>query len=354
MEETKQLLARFQGKEIKALKPEVQASVARYSPCGKILAAAMYNGTIRCWDATTEEFRERAAVTGHSGWSTDVVFQPHGELAFSCDSWGKLQSWIYLAEEFQPAWQHATAHDGWVRALAVSPDGKTVVSCGMDQFLRLWNAATGEKQGEWKTTHDPYCVSFAPDGESLFLGDERGITKQCQLDSKVLREFNASELYTLSRLQDVGGVRCLSISKDGKTLAVGGTIPKNGGTVTGPPLVVTFDIATGERKQKIELGDTADVNVVDLFLHEAGFYVVVTCGSPGKGQLLYWRPEDKEPFYREKKYANPQSVSLRPDGKQLAILATNTGSNGNGRTLRDGKYLGNHSPIHVLQLPDGI
>ena len=36
----------------------------------------------------------------------------------------------------------------------------------------------------------------------------------------------------------------------------------------------------------------------------------------------------------------------------LAIVATNKGSNGNGRRLdENGQYIGNHSPIHILQMP---
>ena len=352
MDDTKQLLTRFQGKELKTLKPEVQASTARYSPCGKLLAAAMYDARVRRWDVTTNECVERTPVAGHQGWCTDVAFQPAGELAFSADSWGQIQAWPYLAEEAKPTWANATAHDGWVRSLAVSGDGKTLASSGKDKFVRLWSTTTGEKLGEWKSEHDPYCLAFAPDGTSMFVGDDRGLTRQVKLDGGLVREFAAAELYTLSRLQDVGGVRCLAMNKEGTTLAVGGTIPKNGATITGIPLVVLFDIATGERREKIELGDTADVNVVDLHLHDAGFVVAVTCGSPGKGQLLYWRPTDKEPFYREKKYANPQSISWRSDGKQFAVVATNGGSNGNGRSLKDGKYVGNHSPIYLLQLPE--
>ena len=41
-----------------------------------------------------------------------------------------------------------------------------------------------------------------------------------------------------------------------------------------------------------------------------------------------------------------------PDGKQFALSSTNRASNGNGRRLdKEGNYVGNYSPVHVMQLP---
>ena len=63
------------------------------------------------------------------------------------------------------------------------------------------------------------------------------------------------------------------------------------------------------------------------------------------------KESDAEPFFETKKMPNCHSLSLHPDGKRLAVVATNGGSNGNGRNLKDGKYPGNWSPIFVLAMP---
>ena len=45
----------------------------------------------------------------------------------------------------------------------------------------------------------------------------------------------------------------------------------------------------------------------------------------------------------------------RKDRRTLAVAATNTGSNGNGKRLdKDGNYVGNHSPVHVFALPSDL
>lgn len=337
-------------KELKVLKTDVQLSAARYSPCGKTLAAPTLDGRVLRWEVSGEDITERAAVTGHHGWCTAVAFGSDGETAFSADSHGKICAWPFAAEAPQPKWSQPVAHDGWVRDLAVSPDGGTLATCGKDKKVRLWSTADGAKRAEWDGDGDVYCLAFAPDGGSLFTGDDRGVIRRRKPDGELIREYAAAELYTLSRLQDVGGVRCLAIARDGKSVFAGGTIPKGGATITGVPLLLAFDVESGAQTQRVELGDATQVNVVDLYLHADGYVAVVTNGSPGQGQLLLWRPGEKEPFFKEKKMANIQSLSFRSDGNQFALVATNGGSNGNGRVVKDGKYVNNFCPVHVWSL----
>jgi WD40 repeat protein len=324
-----------------------------------VLAAASYDGRVRRWNASGDDFPELASCGGHNGWCTSLAFHQDGDWLYSADSWGQIQAWNTVegldgaaSADPKPRWRVAEAHNGWARDLAVSPNGQTLASCGMDQRVRLWSATDGAPRGELAAYGaDIFCIRYSPDGQTLFTGDDRGWVKQWKLDGSLVREFDAQELHTLSRLQDVGGVRSLALNSDASLLAVGGTIPKNGGTVVGDPTIFLFDVATGERKGQYKLGDTHDVAVVDLHFHDAGFMIAVTCGTPGKGKLVYFHPDDKEPFFEAKK-VNCQSVALRPDGKQLAVVATNAGSNGNGRRLdKDGKYPGNQSPIHLFNLP---
>lgn len=344
-----ELKKRYEPKEQVVLSAEPQVLAARFTPCGKYLIAGGYDARVRRWDLSGEKPNEIAAVEGHGGWTQALAFRAQEPIAFSGDSWGKLRAWRY--DEPQPAtkWQVEAAHDGWLRDLAVSPDGQWVASCGRDQVIRLWAAADGAKVHEFIGHHqDVYCLRFHPDGKSLLSGDDRGVIKQWDLASRsCVRQFDASALYTLSRLQDVGGVKVLAFDKTGHTLAAGGTKPKNGGTVVGTPTILLFDFASGQLKTTLSHGTENDCFVHDVHLHDNGFVMAVTCGTPGQGKLFFQRPEDKEPFFVTTKMANTQSLSLHPDGKRLAVLATNPGSNGNGRQLKNGEYVGNSSPIHI-------
>jgi hypothetical protein len=276
-------------------------------------------------------------------------------LLFSGDSWGELRAWSYAGEMPELKWNAPQAHDGWLRGLDVSPDGQWLVSCGSDRKVRICAAADG---GQSRTLvdgdEDIFCVRFHPDGQSLFIGDGKGLVQQRQIASgEILHSFDASKLYLYQRLQDVGGVRCLAVDASGQRLAVGGTKPNGGGSVTGTPLVLVFDIADGRLLHELELGTTNDVFVLDAAWHRDGFLMMVTSGQPGAGKFLFQRAEDREPFYVTTKLQNCHSLGLHPDGRRLAVVSTNRGSNGNGRPLnKDGQYVGNHSPIDLFTLPE--
>ncbi|QDU31208.1 WD domain, G-beta repeat [Anatilimnocola aggregata] len=352
MIETPELLKKYQPKQFKVIDADPQVSSARFSPCGKVLVAGGYDAKIRRWNFQTEEFTELAALEGHHGWIEAFAFTPGGEQLFAGDSWGKLVCWGDIHGEKPAAtWQHEQAHDGWIRDLSINGDGQLLASIATDHKLKIWSIADGKLQHELSIVEDPRVVKFHPDG-SLLVGDAKGIVQWLKLDGTLIKKFDAGILFVLSRLQDCGGVQCLTFDREAKMLAVGGTLPKNGGTVVGVPTLLLFDMATGEQKQKFDLGDGQDVFVADLRYHDEGFLSLVTYGTPGKGQLLYVRPDEKTPFFTEKKLANPHSLSWHPDGKRFAVAATNTGSNGNGRRLgKDGEYLGNKSPIHLFAIP---
>ena len=344
---------RFEAKSQAVITATPQVLAARFTPCGKFLIAGGYDGRVRRWDVTGDVPAELPAVDGHQAWVQGLAFHPRDSLAFTADSWGQLRSWHYNDLHPSPVWLLQSAHDGWIRDLAVSPDGELVASCGMDQNIRVWSSGDGSQQQELRGhEQDVYCIRFHPDGKCLLSGDDRGLIKQWDLSSgKCTREFDARVLYSLSRLQDVGGVKCIAFDRSGTTFACGGTIPKNGGTVVGTPTILIFDFATGELRKTLKHGTENDCYVHDLVLHDAGFVMAVTCGTPGQGKLLCQRSDDAEPFFVTTKMANTQSLSMHPDGRRFAVVATNPGSNGNGRQLKNGEYHGNHSPIHLWTFP---
>ncbi len=347
------LADRFSAEQIHLVESDRQVNAARFSPCGEFLVAGGFEGEVRRWSITGDAPQELPKLEGHHAWVEGVAFDTSRNLLFSADSWGEIRAWNYRDEKPTTQWTVAEAHDGWIRRLAVSPDGTLLASCGRDQRIKLWNPADGKPVRELAGhDQDVFCIAFHPNGKWLLSGDARGIVKQWDLSSgECTRSFDASLLYLYHRIQDVGGVRALSLSPDGSLLAVGGTKPKNGGTVQGIPTLLVYDFESGELQHTLELGAANDCYVHEVLLHPAGFAMVVTCGTPGTGQLRFQQLDAKEPFFQFKKASNPHSLSLHPDGTRLALTATNKGSNGNGRRLgKDGEYAGNTSPIHVFEL----
>src|SRR5262245_58769645 len=216
----------------KPLVPPTQVTRVRFSPDGKTLAAACFDGKVRRWDTTGKEPAELPAFGNHNGWVTNLLFMALppkiGDKLYTTDSWGRLTAWDVDGKQ---RWTVESVHDGWVRAVGHDPSKAIVTTCGKDGYVRQWAAATGKRDIEWKVGPDLLSLAFVGTGSSLiYVGDQFGIVREFDLTSgKSTRTFEAKELHKLDRIQDVGGVRCLLISGDGKTLFVGGAEPKTGG-----------------------------------------------------------------------------------------------------------------------------
>ena len=389
------LKTRFEPKEARQLKLDRQMNAARFTACGRYLLAAGHDGLVRRFDAAVEELPELKPLVGHGGWVQALALPkkrdetPADEVVYSVDSWGQLRCGSFVDEAAAPRWVNKTAHDGWILDVSLSPNGKLLATCGIDRAVRVWSAADGSKLHEFSVPEwEVLSVAFAPDDGSVLAGDLSGKVRQWELASgKLTREFDASSLHKADRLQEIGGARHLLFveapraesqgasdkpkdgapSPDASTLSLrpqpspltpsykllcAGTKPKNGGNVQGLPTVLVFDWASGQLEKSIELGKEGDVYVTDLVFHPAGFLMATASGNPGTGKLVFRRLEDDAAFFETTKMPNCHSLTLHPSHQKFAVVATNGGSNGNGRNLtKDGSYPGNFSPIHVWTLP---
>ncbi len=326
-----------------------------FSPCGAFLLAGSMQGQLGRWtvvpDTADPEIISLTSLTGLAAWVSTCRCLPDGKHVVAADSWGNLACWSYCDDRSEPVWKIEQAHSGWIRDIEVSPDGLTLATTSRDGRVIFWSL-DGKKKSEVMIGGDLYLVRFAPDGKSFFVGGLGGQVSQWDTaTSAKIREFDANILFTTNRLQDVGGVRALAISLDGSTLLVGGTQPVNGGNVQGKPTLLAFNIASGALLKKVELGVDGDVFVTDIEWHPDGCWLISTSGNPGQGKFLCWRVEDEQPLF-ETKLSNCHSVRLHPSGRWLALLTTNSGSNGNGRQLdKSGEYIGNRSPLAILSFP---
>jgi WD40 repeat protein len=324
---------------------------ARYSPCGRFLAACAYDATVQRWDVSGADAQPLAPLAGHNGWVQCMAFAPQGERLFTADSWGQLAAWPYADEAPQAAWRAPEAHNGWIRALAVSPDGQRVATSGNDRTIRIWSAGDGALQSEWKAPSVVFSLCFHPDGTSLASGDWKGIVRQWDLASgNSLRELDATVLYQLDRIQECGGVRHLAFDKVGHRLACAGQKKPAGGFATGTPCVVVFDWESGKVLREMPMGTDQDGFAYDAQFHPAGFVMAASCAFPGRGHVWFFRPEDEQPFYSSNKLTGGRSLSLHPDGRRLALLVS-ISPNANGRPLKDDHYEGGSGKIHLLEFP---
>lgn len=329
------------------LVPPCQLTRLRFRPDGRVLAAAGCDGKVRRWDVSADAPADLPALDGHNGWVSGLAFG--GSALFTTDSWGRLTA---RDADGRQLWSVEAAHAGWARAVAVTADGALLATAGRDGFVRFWDARTGTKSGEANATADVLSLGFAPDGKTVLAGDLFGVVRTVEAPGgRVGRVFEARELHKVDRVQDVGGVRALLVTPDGRTLVVGGAEPKSGGFVECTPLMIAFDVPSGKRLWQWKGGAPAEGYVTDLAWHPGGYVVACTSGQPGQGKVFFLKPGEAQPFFQVAK-PNAHSVAVTADGTKLAAALTNANSSGNGRVRGMGNdYPANHSPVQFWRVP---
>src|SRR5262245_9082552 len=83
----------------KPLMPTTQVTRVRFSPDGKPLAAACFDGKLRRWDVGGKESVELPPTQAFNGWVTALGFTPKAIVAGG--SWGALGAWDTSAKDFK-------------------------------------------------------------------------------------------------------------------------------------------------------------------------------------------------------------------------------------------------------------
>ncbi|MEA5610036.1 WD40 repeat domain-containing protein [Nodularia spumigena] len=102
-----------------------------FSPDGKTIATASFDGTARLWSRDGQLLQE---FTGHQGAVYSVSFSPDGKTIATASSDQTARLWSrdgQLLQEF-------TGHQGVVNSVSFSPDGKTIATASDDRTARLW------------------------------------------------------------------------------------------------------------------------------------------------------------------------------------------------------------------------
>jgi hypothetical protein len=329
------------------LDPPCQLTRLRFRPDGRALAAAGCDGKVHRWDTAADAPTALPPLDGHNGWVSGLAFS--AAALFTTDSWGRLTA---RDADGKQLWTVEAAHAGWARAVAVAADGNLLATGGRDGFVRFWDAKTGAKAGEANATADVLSVGFAPDGKTVLTGDLFGVVREFEAPGgKSGKVFEARELHRVDRVQDVGGVRCLVVTPDGKTVVAAGAEPKTGGFVECTPLMIAFDRASGKRLWQWKGAAPTEGYVTDLVWHPGGYLIASASGQPGQGKVFFLKPGEAQPFFVSPK-PNVHSVAVSPDGTKLAAALTNANSSGNGRVKgQAGDYPSNHSPVQFWRLP---
>jgi WD40 repeat protein len=138
-----------------------------FSPDGKTLATAFFDGTVKLWDVTTG--KELTTLDGLR-LPRALVFSPNGKVLATSGISGEIKLWdVETRKERFLLKGHTASPD----VLTFSFDGKRLASGGGDPNIRLWDVEAGQ-QMLILSGHSKYVpgLAFSPDGSFLASSSE--------------------------------------------------------------------------------------------------------------------------------------------------------------------------------------
>jgi RNA polymerase sigma factor (sigma-70 family) len=225
-----------------------------FTPDGKTLASACWDGTVRLWDpATGRETgclrRDPDPIPGRGAVAfLGVALSPDGKMLMAVENHDTTHVWdLATGKEL-----HALkGRNGF--GIALSPDGKTLaVGAGGDgaQQVTLWDWTKGKRVRELGAATRPVAaLAFSPDSKVLAAGDSAPVGEfRPGIDSgaSTVRLWEAAAARKLLELEGhTGGVTAVAFAPDGRTLV----------SASHDAMLRYWDPATGKLVRKVQVPD---------------------------------------------------------------------------------------------------
>ena len=151
-----------------------------WSPDGKRIASASYDGSVQIWNTTTGQhlltYNDNKAPVFSVAWSSDGkrIVSGTGGAGHNAPVTTDNSVKVWDATTGQTLTNY-TEESGEVYAVAWSPDGKYIASGGDEIAVHVWDAATGHTLYLHKGHKDIiWKIAWSPDGKEIASASQDG------------------------------------------------------------------------------------------------------------------------------------------------------------------------------------
>ncbi len=199
-----------------------------FSSDGKTFVTGGGDNLVKIWNAL--DGKEIKSLTGHEDTIWSIAYSPTRSEFVSTGADKTIRIWS--ADNFKQTGMLA-GHKDWVTSAAFNRNGGRLVTASLDGVIKLWDVQNKrEQEGPSHQAASVWCVMFAPDDQSIFVGTHRGgkiivtpvakLLPLSQADSKPVAKPAGKPLVPTAFKSEAGATGV--ISGDGTVLVSG----KNG------------------------------------------------------------------------------------------------------------------------------
>lgn len=184
----------------------------RWTPEGRRLIVATYNGEFSLWSGTSFNFE--SLMQAHDSAVTAMEYSHAGDWLVSGDSDGTIKIW---QPNFNMVKELDSAHTECIRDISFSNNDSKFVTCSDDNILKIWNFSNGKEETILKGHHwDVKSCDWHPHMGLIVSGSKDNLVKLWDPRSgncvSTLLKFKHTVLKV--RFQPTNGNLLVGISKD--------------------------------------------------------------------------------------------------------------------------------------------
>ena len=141
-----------------------------FSPDGKTFVTGGGDNLVKIWNAL--DGKEIKSLAGHEDTIWSIAYSPTRPEFVSTGADKTIRVWS--VNNFKQTGMLA-GHKDWVTSAAFNSDGSRLVTASLDGVIKFWDVQKKrEQEGPSQQSASVWCVAFAPDDQSIFIGTHRG------------------------------------------------------------------------------------------------------------------------------------------------------------------------------------